>query len=128
MSHWIPFEKGTYIVERAFFVAPDDTAVTLEDAIVEVYEDHQGNRQIKGRGFVYNFLLVELLDNNDLLTLVLDLGEAYKYRIVDPNIAAGKVFSPGVKSVLQFAPATPWQEMAADDFDDLFGRLNFLSG
>jgi len=127
MSHWIPFEKGTYIVERAFFVAPDDTAVTLEDAIVEVYGDHQGRRQVKGRGFVYNLLLVELLDNNDLLTLVLDLGEAYKYRILDPDITAGKVFSPGVKSVLQFSPTTPWQEMADNDYYDLLGRLKFLS-
>lgn len=128
MSHWIPFEKGTYIVERAFFAAPDDTAVAMEDAIIEVYEDHQGNRQVKGRGFVYNALLVELLDSHDLLTLVLDLGEAYKYRICDPDLAGGKVFSPGVKSILQYTATTPWQELTTDDFEYLFGRLTFLSG
>jgi hypothetical protein len=128
MSHWIPFEKGTYIVERAFFVVPDNTAVALDDAVIEVYENHRGKRQLKGRGFIYNFMLVELLDNNDLLTLVLDLGETYKYRIVDPDLTAGKVFSPGVKSVLQFAPTTPWQRITITDFDELIDRMTLLSG
>lgn len=128
MSDWISLEKGTYRVEQAFLIAPDDTAVSLEDAIIEVYRDHLGKRQVKGRGFILNFLVVELLEDNDAMDLVLDLGGAFKYRIRNPDLVAGKVFSPGIKSVLQFAPSEPWQPIDAPEFDGLLSRLKFLAG
>ena len=65
MSDWVPFEKGTYGTERAFLVAPDGCAVELWDTIVEVYQGQAGARQVKGRCFVSNLLVVELLEENE---------------------------------------------------------------
>lgn len=78
MIDWIPFEKGTYVVERAFLIAPNHSAVALEDAMVEVYQGVSGGRGIKGRGFVDNSLVVELLEECDDLDMVVDLGEGFE--------------------------------------------------
>jgi len=127
MKSWIPFAEGEYLVERAWLLAEDHKGVCLEDVIVEVYSDGQGRRYLKGRGRVRNVLMVELLNDSDNLDLLLDFGEEFKYLLEAPYLQGGKVFSPGVKSVLQFTPRNAWRQILEDEFEDLVSRLRILS-
>ena len=127
MENWIPFAEGEYLVDQALLVAENQNAVLVEDVIVEVYSDQRGQRYLKGRGRIRNILMVELLDDSDDLDLLLDLGDEYKYLLKVPNLQSGKVFSPDVKSVLQFMPQTPWQQLPQDEFNGLLSRLQVLS-
>lgn len=127
MNNWIPFAAGEYLVEKVLLVADNHNAIPVEDVIVEVYSDQQGRRYLKGRGRVRNILMVELLDDSDDLDLLLDFGEEFKYLLKAPNLQAGKVFSPEVKSVLQFTPQNPWQQIPQDEFGTLLSRLRILS-
>ncbi|MBU0987808.1 MAG: hypothetical protein KKH68_11210 [Proteobacteria bacterium] len=126
MKDWIPFENATYLVEQAFLTAPDDNATVLEQAVINVYTGKGGKKHLTGSGLVRNIHLVELLEENDDLDLFLDLGGEFKYRLKTPKISAGKVFSPKVKSSLQFAAVTPWDQIPEHEFDELKSRLNFL--
>jgi hypothetical protein len=69
---------------------------------------------------------VELLEENDDLDLILDFGGEFKYRLKTPEISAGKVFSPNVKSSIQFTPSTPWHQIPESEFDVLLSQLKFL--
>ena len=126
MSDWIPFENAIYLVEQAFVVARDNTAAALEKTSIEVYTGRDGKKRMKGRGLVQNMLLVELLEDNDDLDLILDLGENFKYLMKKPNITAGKVFSPNVKSYLQFDPISPWKQITESEFTKLINRFKLL--
>ncbi len=119
MSDWIPFENATYLVEQAFLVADDNTAALLERTSIEVYTGRDGKKHLKGSGLVQNVLLVELLEENDHLDLLLDLGENFKYLMKKPNITGGKVFSPNVKSYIQFDPVAPWSPISESEFTKL---------
>ncbi len=127
MDEWIPFKEGDYIVEQAFLLAPDESAVLLEDAVIRVFQDRQGQRQMNGSCRVINLLLVSLLDDHNEIDLVLDLGAEFKYLLKDPILKGGKVFSPDVKSMLQFLPKEPWEQIQEDEFESLYSRLQFLS-
>jgi len=127
MENWIPFAEGEYLVDQALLVADNHDAVLVEDVIVEVYSDQRGRRYLKGRGRIRNILMVELLDDSDDLDLLLDFGDEYKYLLKVPNLQSGKVFSPDVKSVLQFTPQTPWQQLLHAEYDQLLARLRLLS-
>lgn len=127
MRDWIPFDEGEYLVERAFLLAPDGAAVLLEDAVIRVFFDRQGQRRMNGGCRIRNILLVELMDDHDHIHLALDLGGEFKYLLKDPTLQAGKVFSPDVKSTLQFAPQKPWEQLPGDEFEALWSRLKFLS-
>jgi hypothetical protein len=126
MSDWIPFENAMYLVEQAFLVADDNTATKLEKTSIEVYTGRDGKKRLKGSGLVQNILLVELLEENDNLDLILDLGENFKYLMKKPNITAGKVFSPNVKSYLQFDPISPWKQISESEFTKLTNRFKLL--
>ena len=127
MSDWIPFENAIYLVERAFLVADDNTAALLEKTSIEVYTGRNGKKRLKGSGLVQNMLLVELLEENDDLNLILDLGENFKYLMKKPNITAGKVFTPNVKSHLQFDPVSPWEQISESEFAKLTNSFKLLS-
>ena len=127
MDNWIPLTEGEYLVDQALLVADNHNAVLVEDVIVEVYADQRGRRHLKGRGRIRNILMVELLDDSDDLDLLLDFGDEFKYLLKVPNLQSGEVFSPEVKSVLQFTPQTPWQQLPLDDYDSLLFRLRILS-
>ena len=43
MNDWVPIGEGKYLVEKAYLVTPDDTAVALEEAIIDVYTGAGGN-------------------------------------------------------------------------------------
>lgn len=126
MSDWIPFENATYLVEQAFLVGDDNTAASLERTFIEVYTGRDGKKRLKGSGLVQNMLLVELLEDNDDLDLILDLGENFKYLMKKPNITAGKVFSPNVKSFLQFDPISPWKQISELEYKKLTNGFKLL--
>ncbi len=127
MNNWIPFTEGEYLVEQALLVAGENHAVSVEDVIVEVYSDRRGQRYLRGRGRIRNILMVELLEETDDLDLLLDFGEEFKFLLKVPNLQVGKVFSPDVKSALQFTPKIPWHQIQRTEFEDILSRLHILS-
>jgi hypothetical protein len=127
MINWIPFSDGEYLVEQALLLAGQDHAVSVEGVIVEVYSDRQGQRYLRGRGRVRNILMVELLEDSDDLDLLLDFGEEFKFLLKEPNLQVGKVFSPDVKSALQFTPKFPWRQIQPTEFSEILSRLHILS-
>jgi hypothetical protein len=127
MTNWIPFTDGEYLVEQALLVAEEDRAVSIEDVIVEIYSDKRGQRYLKGRGRIRNILMVELLEDSDDLDLLLDFGEEFKFFLKAPNLQVGKVFSPEVKSALQFTPQIPWHQIQHDKFKEILSKLHVIS-
>jgi hypothetical protein len=126
MSNWIPFGDGEYLVEQALLVAGQERAISVEGVIVEVYSDRRGQRYLRGRGRVRNILMVELLEDSDDLDLFLDFGEEFKFLLKEPNLQVGKVFSPDVKSALQFTPKMPWRQIQQAEFGKVLSRLHIL--
>ena len=127
MSNWIPFQEGEYAVEQAFIVAPDDRAMVVENAVIEVFQSAGGQRQLKGSGRIRNIQLVELLEDCDDLDLILDLGDEFKYRLKMPELQSGKFFAPDAKSTLHFRPAAPWEQISQADFETLISRFKLIS-
>ena len=127
MINWIPFSDGEYLVEQTLLLAGQEHAVSVEGVIVEVYSDRQGQRHLRGRGRVRNILMVELLEDRDELDLLLDFGEEFKFLLKEPNLQVGKVFSPDVKSALQFTPKIPWRQIQQTEFGEILSRLHILS-
>jgi len=126
MINWIPFSDGEYLVEQALLLAGQDHAVSVEGVIVEVYSDRQRQRYLRGRGRVRNILMVELLEDSDDLDLLLDFGEEFKFLLKEPNLQVGKVFSPDVKSALQFTPKIPWRQIKRAEYGEILSRLQIL--
>ena len=126
MANWIPFVEGEYAVEQALIIAPDNRAVMVADAVLEIYEGPQGQRHMKGSGRVQNILLVELLESTDDLDVILDLGDEFKYRLSKPWLQSGKFFSAGARSSLQFRPSTPWEQIARADFEQLISGFAII--
>jgi hypothetical protein len=119
--------EGEYAVEQAFIVAPDDRAMAVEDAGIEVFQGSGGQRQLKGSGRIRNIHLVELLEDTDDLDLILDLGDEFKYRLKNPALQSGKFFAPDAKSTLHFRPAAPWEQIPQADFKSLISRFKVIS-
>jgi hypothetical protein len=126
MDEWIPFAEGRYLAERAVLLAAEEKAVEVEETVIEVSEG-RGGRRLQGRGRVPNALLVRLLDEGEEVDLMLDLGGEFKYRLRRPDIQGGKVFTPGVKSFIQFRPRQPWQQVPEAEFNSLMSRVRILS-
>jgi len=126
MSDWIPFEKGLYGVSAAFLVSPMLNAVSLEDAVIEIYSG-RGRKQMRGRAMIRNILLVDLLEDGDPLDLYLDFGESYRFLMRDPVLQAGKVFSPNINSVVHIYPRQPWEPLPDSRFEEIADRVEFLS-
>lgn len=123
MSDWIPFEEGEYWVAHAYLVSPNKFAMALESPVIEIVKSPQGKRYLKGQGMVYNLMVVELLEENDTLDILLDLGGEFKYHLQTPQISAGKLFIPDVKSTLQFAPQRPWCQLSIEAFVEEVRKL-----
>ena len=124
MAEWIPFEEGEYWVEQAFLVSPTQTAIALENPVIEIGKSPLGGRYLKGQGMVRNLMVVELLEDHDRLDILLDLGGDFKYQLHAPQVSGGKVFAPDVKSTLQFAPQEPWQQLSVEEFNAAVRSLN----
>ena len=123
MDEWIPFEEGEYWVEQAYLVSSDKSAIALENPVIEICKSPQGKRYLKGQGMAYNLLVVELLEDDETLDLLLDLGGEFKYFIAAPKISSGKFFTPDIKSTLQFSPQTPWQQLPPEKFREEVQKL-----
>jgi len=126
MAHWVFIEEGTYAVEEAFLMTPGYTALALEDPVIEIYLDSAQERRVRGHAMVVNLLMVELLEDHDEIDMLLDLGNEFKYLIKEPMIRSGKVFSPDVKSLMQFMPNGPLQKLSVSEYSDLRSRLSVL--
>ncbi len=126
MNDWIPFENATYLAEKVFLVANDNTAVLLERTSIEVYTGKGGKKRLKGSGLIQNALMVALLEESDDLDLILDLGGEFKYLMKTPKITAGKFFLPNVKSHLGFNPIAPWKQISATEFAKRVDALKLL--
>ena len=126
MDDWIPFENAIYRVEKAFLVADDNTAVSLERTSIEVYTGHGGKKRLKGSGLVQNTQMVALLEESDNLDLILDLGGEFKYLMKAPKITSGKFFVPDVKSHLRFDPISPWSQISGTEFEKRVDGLTLL--
>lgn len=127
MEQWVPFGEGEYIVEEAFLAAQDNIGLNLEQGVIEVIQDAAGQRHLRGRARVRPYYMVQLLEENDAVDLILDLGGEFKYRLPQPLLRAGKVFSPDVKAVLQFSPTVPWEPLSEAAYGEMKRRLAFLS-
>ncbi len=116
MEQWVPFREGEYLVEEAFIMAPDGKAMPLENSMIEVFEDEAGLRHLRGRGMGRAYHLTLLMEDADHVDLMLDLGGEFKYRMPDPEVHSGKIFSPDVRSIIQFGPSTPWEAISEADY------------
>ena len=126
MDNWIPFAEGEYIVDQAIVIAPDERAVAIENAVIEIFTTAGGRRHLKGNGRIQNTLLVELLEDSDDLDIILDLGDEFQYRLKKPELHSGKFFAPDAKSSLQFRPSTAWEQIPRADFELLISRLEII--
>jgi hypothetical protein len=126
-ADWIPFEEGTYRVLKAFLITPELKAAALENAVIEIYRGRQGIRQLRGRCLIHNILVMQLLEDTDDIDLILDLGGPYQYLLKKPGLEAGKVFSPQIKSSLQFSPSRPWKKIPQTQFEKLISDLELLT-
>jgi hypothetical protein len=123
MENWIPFAEGEYIVDLAIIIAPDERAVQIENAVIEIFTTAGGQRHLKGSGRIQNILLVELLEDSDDLDLILDLGDTFQYRLKKPELQSGKFFAPGSKSSIQFRPSEPWEQIPSAHYKQLMSRI-----
>jgi hypothetical protein len=123
MTEWIPFEEGEYWVEQAYLVSSDKSAIALENPVIEIIKSPQGGRYLKGQGMVNNLLVVELLEDDEILDVLLDLGGEFKYYLSAPKISSGKFFAPDIKSTLQFAPQAPWRQLSTEQFREAVHKL-----
>jgi hypothetical protein len=126
MGQWIPFAEGEYWVEKAYLMTSVRTATPLEEATLEIYTGRDGLRRMRGSAKVKNTMVVKLLEDNDDLHLLIDLGEEFKYLMEYPELQAGKVFSPHVKAVLKFSPKKQWKQLSKEDFESLIDDLHFV--
>ena len=127
-TDWIPFEDGRYRVEDAILIAATSAAIILENPYIEIFTGRTGKRWIKGGSLVQNHLMVELLDESDSLDIILNLNEEFKFILRQPDIQAGKVFAPDVKSSLKFMPAIPWEQLTIKEFETICSKLTLLNG
>lgn len=121
---WIPFEAGEYWAARAFLVASNRSALALEAPFIKIGTGPRGQRYLKGQGLVRNAQVVALLEDDDRLDILLDLGGDFKYHLETPQISAGKLFAPDIKSTLQFAPLKPWRQLSVKVFDSMVSALS----
>ncbi len=123
---WVPFQEGEYLVEEAFLLTADYSAVPVERGVIEVYEDARG-RHLRGSGKTRAYFMVELFQEHDEIDLILDLGDEFKYRLPNPRLSAGKIFSPDVAVFIQFSPTRPWEQIPEKEFAALKDRMAVLT-
>jgi hypothetical protein len=126
MDQWVPFAEGEYVIEHAFMLTPDGSGVAVENAVIEVFADPKGIRQVKGKGMTRPALMVSLHEDNEVIDMVIDLGSGFRYYLKEPSLQAGKVFSPEVMAFIHFFPSGPWEPLSQADYDALINRVKML--
>ncbi|MEJ2477153.1 MAG: hypothetical protein P8Y40_06585 [Desulfobacterales bacterium] len=127
VTDWIPFEDGRYSVPEAFLLTSGNAALELHSPYIEIYTGRTGKRWLKGGSLVQNLLMVELMEESDDLNILINAGEGFGFLMQSPEIQAGKVFSPSVRSSLKFMPTEPWQPLTPAEFRQLKSEMNFIS-
>ncbi|MEN8752167.1 MAG: hypothetical protein AB1Z18_05275 [Desulfobacterales bacterium] len=127
VTDWIPFEDGRYSVPEAFLVTSGNAAVELHSPYIEIFTGRNGKRWLKGGSLVQNLLMVELMEESDDLNILLNAGEDFGFLMQSPEIQAGKVFSPSVRSSLKFMPTEPWQPLTPAEFRQLKSVIKLIS-
>jgi hypothetical protein len=127
-ADWIPFEDGRYRVEEAILMAVTNAAIIMEKPYIEIFTGRTGKRWIKGGSLIQNHLMVDLLDESDSLDILLNLTEEFKFILRRPEIQAGKVFAPDVKSSLKFMPSAPWEQLTIKEYNTICSHLNLING
>ena len=127
VTDWIPFEDGRYSVPEAFLMAAGNAAVELHNPYIEIFTGRTGKRWLKGGSLVQNLLMVELMEESDDLNILLNAGEDFGFLMQSPEIQAGKVFSPSVRSSLKFMPTEPWQPLTPAEFRQLKSVIKLIS-
>ena len=128
MPDWIPFEEGTYHVEQAYLLAAAGRALMLENPAIRISTGRSGRKNLQGFSRVRNTLVVELLEESDSLDILLDLGGEFTFLLETPDIQAGKVFTPEVKSTLRFSPVRPWKPLSRTEFNRRLQHLRLIDG
>lgn len=126
MEQWISYGEGEYTVARAFLRVSSGHGVQMDKAVVEVYQDGEGQRQLKGYGQLVNAQLMALMDHGDDVDLILDFAPGHRYCLPAPTIRAGKLFTPGVRASAHFYPRSPWIPLADPRFQALLEETIFL--
>jgi hypothetical protein len=126
MAHWIDIEEGTYRAEEAFLLTPRYAAMAMEDAMIEVYHDNNNERRVRGHAMATGMHMVELLEDEDDIHLLLDLGDKFKFLLHTPSVRAGKTFAPDVKSLLQFAAQGPLERLDGPKYTEIRSKLVVL--
>ncbi len=126
MPHSIPFKEGAYLIDHAYLVTPQRRSVALTDGVLEVYKDTLGEKHLRGRAFVHNASMVALLEDEESLDLVMDLGPGFRYRLPQPILQAGKVFEPRTWSIVHFAPSQNLVPLADLDYEQFAAGLTIL--
>jgi len=127
VTDWIPFEDGRYSVPEAFLMASGNAALELHSPYIEIYTGRTGKRWLKGGSLVQNLLMVELMEESDDLNILINAGEGFGFLMQSPEIQAGKVFSPSVRSSLKFMPTEPWQPLTPAEFKRLKSTMKLMS-
>jgi hypothetical protein len=126
MAHLIFIEEGIYPAEEAFLLNPGALGTVLDDAVMEVYQDGNNERRVRGRGLALNLSIVELLEDHDDIDILIDLGGQFKYLLKTPILKAGKVFSPDVKSLVHFVARTPLEKLNEVEFAGMREQLSLV--
>ncbi|MFZ0131416.1 MAG: hypothetical protein WAK95_02660 [Desulfobacterales bacterium] len=126
-TDWIPFEDGLYGVPEALLITVGGAAVALDKPFIEIYTGKTGKRWLKGGSLVQNELVVALLDESDDIDILLNAGGDVGFLMRSPDIQAGKVFAPSVKSSLKFMPTRPWEPLAPAEFRRLKSGVRLLT-
>ena len=126
MPHRVPFKEGAYIIDQAYLVTPRNRSVPLTEGVLEVYKDPAGEKHVRGRAFVNNALMVALLEDEESLDLLMDLGPGFRYRLPHPILQAGKVFEPHTWSIVHFAPSQDLVPLTDPDYEKITAGLAVL--
>mgnify|MGYP000862983294 CR=1 FL=1 len=126
MDHWIYIEEGHYPVESGFIFTPGNTAVTLDDGMLEVYSNKKEERRVRGQGMAVSALIVELLEDYDDLDILIDLGDGFHYILKTPLIKSGKVFTPDVKSMVHFIAERPLEKLDDNAYERVRTSLSLV--
>ncbi len=116
----VPLPVGLLKVERAQLVTFSGDFLKIADPVVEVYEDAHSRRLLRGRGFIHNRSMVELLEKNDSFDIVLDFGDKIFFLLTDPLIQVGKVFDEKVFSTMHFSIGKRIEEISTARAEKLF--------
>jgi hypothetical protein len=127
VTDWIPFEDGRYSVPEAFLLTSGNAAVTLHRPYIEIFTGRTGKRWLKGGSLVQNFLMVELMEDSDDLNILINAGEGFGFLMQSPEIQAGKVFSPSVRSSLKFMPTKPWLPLTPTEYRQMKSTITLIS-